>query len=87
MDEIAFEWLQDFEHFSRHNLREWWLLFMDNHTTHLTSSLNSVKTGASGHFDFLRILRIFYNCLMECLFNNINIFMEEWLTRLLALWL
>jgi DDE superfamily endonuclease len=35
-DEIAFEWLQDFEHYSRHSLKEWWLLLMDNHKTHFT---------------------------------------------------
>ncbi|KAF3406894.1 hypothetical protein DPV78_001412 [Talaromyces pinophilus] len=35
-DEIAFEWLQHFEHFSRQSLREWRLLIMDSHTTHLT---------------------------------------------------
>ncbi|EED24631.1 histone H3, putative [Talaromyces stipitatus ATCC 10500] len=36
-DEIAFEWLQHFDHFSRPGaFPDWRLLLMDNHTTHLT---------------------------------------------------
>ncbi|EED11943.1 conserved hypothetical protein [Talaromyces stipitatus ATCC 10500] len=36
-DEIAFEWLQHFNHFSRPGaFPDWQLLLMDNHTTHLT---------------------------------------------------
>ncbi|EED16912.1 hypothetical protein TSTA_019730 [Talaromyces stipitatus ATCC 10500] len=36
-DEIAFEWLQHFDHFSRPEaFPDWRLLLMDNHTTHLT---------------------------------------------------
>ncbi|EED11477.1 conserved hypothetical protein [Talaromyces stipitatus ATCC 10500] len=36
-DEIAFEWLQHFDHFSRPGaFPDWRLLLMDNHITHLT---------------------------------------------------
>ncbi|EED20339.1 conserved hypothetical protein [Talaromyces stipitatus ATCC 10500] len=36
-DEIAFEWLQHFQHYTKPEYTfEWRLLIMDNHTTHLT---------------------------------------------------
>ncbi|EED12051.1 conserved hypothetical protein [Talaromyces stipitatus ATCC 10500] len=36
-DEIAFEWLQHFQHYTKpEHTFEWRLLIMDNHTTHLT---------------------------------------------------
>ncbi|EED23387.1 conserved hypothetical protein [Talaromyces stipitatus ATCC 10500] len=36
-DEIAFEWLQHFDHFSRPGaFPDWRLILIDNHTTHLT---------------------------------------------------